>query len=64
MSAAASIFPDLSAQVAPLVDVKGVIETVGVEVLEEAPSPESEASRVVANHNDVIPFAETLRRVG
>lgn len=64
MSAAESIFPNLSAEETPQVDVKRVIETVGVEVLEESPSAEAEGSKVPANHNDVIPFAETLRRVG
>lgn len=64
MSAAESIFPDVAADVAPLVDVKRVIETVGVEVLEESPRPAAEGSEVPANHDDVIPFAGTLRRVG
>ena len=65
MSAAESSFPDLSAEVAArLVDVKRVIETVGVELIEASPAPEADRSNIPANHNDVIPFAATLRRVG
>ena len=64
MSAAESMFPARAAEeLPPLVDVKRVIETVGVEVVESSPTPAAEVSKVPANHNDVVPFAATLTRI-
>ena len=64
MTAPASIFPNVIATLpARLHHATNVIETVGVEVLNESFAFVSDDSKAPA-HNDVIPFASTLRRVG
>ena len=65
MSAVKTIFPCSPAPApAPLVEATQVIETVGVEVLEETLGNVDDVPTRPANGNDVIPFASTLRRVG
>lgn len=64
MIAAEAIFPKVPTSVPVVADgAIQVIETEGVEVLLDSPVPPT-SSKLPANHNDVIPFASTLRRVG
>jgi hypothetical protein len=65
MSAVETIFPGLPAPPPePIVEATQIIETVGVEVLEESLGNVEDGPKTPANGNDVIPFASTLRRVG
>ncbi len=65
MTAAEPIFPSVFAPFPALVvNAPKVIETVGVEVLDDSPASAANDSKTPANHADVIPFASTLRRVG
>jgi hypothetical protein len=65
MSAVESIFSHAPTPPPTTVgDTAQVIDTVGVEVLEDSSQPNSVDLKVPANGNDVIPFASTLRRVG
>ena len=65
MSAVEPIFPCVPApSEMPVVEATQVIETVGVEVLENTPDTILEDLKETAHANDVIPFASTLPRVG
>lgn len=65
MIAGEAIFPKVPTSLPVLVDGGiQVIETLGVEVLLDSPAGTASDSKLPANHNDVIPFASTLRRVG
>jgi hypothetical protein len=48
----------------PVAEATQVIETVGVEVLENTPDAALDDLKKTAHANDVIPFASTLKRVG
>jgi hypothetical protein len=65
MSAVRTISPCSPAPApVPVVEATQVIETVGVEVLEQALGNVDDVPKGPANGNDVIPFTSTLRRVG
>ena len=65
MSAVETIFQRVpTPQPEPAVEATQIIETVGVEVLEDSSGPVRENPKAPANSNDVIPFASTLPRVG
>lgn len=65
MSAVEPIFPCVPTPPATtVVEAPQVIETVGVEVLENAPEAVLDDLKKTAHANDVIPFASTLQRVG
>ena len=65
MSAVEPIFPCVpTPPEPPEVEATRVIETVGVEVLENTPDAVLNHLKKTAHANDVIPFASTLRRVG
>jgi hypothetical protein len=65
MSVVEPIFPCVPAPPeTPVVEATQVIETVGVEVLENTPDTILEDLKKTAHANDVIPFASTLPRVG
>jgi hypothetical protein len=65
MSAVETIFPSVPAPSPEhVVEATQIIETVGVEVLEESLGNVEDGLKTPANANDVIPFASTLRRVG
>jgi hypothetical protein len=65
MSAVETIFPCPPAPApAPEIEATQVIETVGVEVLDDSLGNVEDGPKTPANGNDVIPFASTLRRVG
>jgi hypothetical protein len=68
MSAIEPIFPRMpvppEAPETPVVETTQVIETVGVEVLENTPDAIPDDLKKTAHANDVIPFASTLPRVG
>lgn len=63
MTTAASIF--VCAPL-PVADATKLIETVGVEVVDQSPHSASNSndSQAPANSNGLIPFASTLRRLG
>jgi hypothetical protein len=65
MSPTPTIFPSPPAPApAPAVEATQIVETLGIEVLEESLDDVEDAPKAPANGNDVIPFASTLRRVG
>jgi hypothetical protein len=68
MSAVEPIFPCVPVQPeapeTPRAEATQVIETVGVEVLENTPDAIPNDLKKTAHANDVIPFASTLPRVG
>ena len=63
MSAVETIFPEAD-KTPPAVEPLQVIETVGVEIVEDWQTTHAHAQKTPANANHLIPFASTLRRVG
>jgi hypothetical protein len=65
MSAVEPIFPRVPTPSAtPVVEATQVIETIGVEVLENTPYTVLDDQNKTVHANDVIPYASTLQHVG